>query len=66
MVHKKLKCLYSLHMCVFGSSERTWLDPIKTNLLRREDGVGGMRQEEGWDRIQSEYPTGQQTEVWFF
>lgn len=50
-------------MCVFGSSERMWLDPIKTNLLRREDGVGGMRQEEGWDRIQSEYPTGQQTEV---
>lgn len=36
---------------VFGNSHRTWIDPIKSKLLGRQDGVRGMRHEAGWGRI---------------
>lgn len=30
-VHEKQRCLYILQTHVFGSSDRTWIDPIKSH-----------------------------------
>lgn len=37
--------------CIFGSSDRMWVDPIKSNLLGREDGSrwDETRRRVGWN-----------------